>query len=62
MRLRGRSFADYNDAPEMDAAEGDMVDEAPEPDLAADAADAEPEEAVVKITTKFLTKYERGTF
>lgn len=44
-------------APEED----DMIDQAPEPDFDNNQAAAEKkEEAKEKITTKFLTKYERG--
>lgn len=55
---------DYNDAPDVpEEEEGDAIDTAPEhAHDGLDQQDAEPEKAVVKITTPTLTKYERGTW
>lgn len=40
--------------------ESDMVDDAPEPDFEEGGENAEESAPAQKITTKFLTKYERG--
>lgn len=47
----------------MNPEEDDMIDQAPEPELdqaAENAPAAKKVKAKDKITTKFLTKYERG--
>lgn len=56
---------DYNDIglDNQEPMESDMVDDAPEPDMEDGAGEnAEEAEPAQKITTKFLTKYERGKY
>ena len=50
---------DYNDAPADDIAGGDMIDEAPDTAGNEDTTEVRKPEGP-RITTKFLTKYERG--
>lgn len=55
---------DYNDVgmDNQEPMESDMVDDAPEPDMDEGVGETgEGSETAQKITTKFLTKYERGT-
>lgn len=55
---------EYNDAVVVEDApvESDMVDDAPEPEDEGNAAEPNGQQpAEQKVTTKFLTKYERGT-
>lgn len=56
------SMGDYGNEPEPEYEEEDMVDNAAEPDADDKGDEAEEREAKKKITTKFLTKYERGMF
>lgn len=53
---------DYNDGPDMGMEEEDMIDNAAEPNVdgAQQNEQAPNREAKEKITTKFLTKYERA--
>lgn len=57
-----KSVQDYNDAPEMGMEEQDMIDNAAEPNLGNENDQTTPKEATERITTKFLTKYEKGMF
>lgn len=51
---------DYDDGPDMGPEEDDMIDNAAEPTVQDQQNNEAPAQAVEKITTKFLTKYERG--
>lgn len=59
----GTRYGDYGDDGGVGANEEDPIDDAPEPNEEGDEADKDkdPMAAEEKITTRFLTKYERGT-
>lgn len=53
-------FTDYNDAPDDDVGEQDMIDEAPDAVVDDNFGGGGRRAEGIKITTKFLTKYERA--